>query len=59
MGRLLLELFIVATGTGTVGVRLSTEDGSLFPYLRDSPRRHLSIFGEIVIIGVCGNPPLD
>ena len=66
LGRILLELFLMATGTGNVGKSLSDEDGVVFRYLRDAPWKYLSIFGEIVILrayygreGSQGRFPLD
>jgi hypothetical protein len=49
LGRILLELFILATGTGKNGETLAWEDGAMYRYMRDSPRKYLSIFGEITI----------
>lgn len=49
LGRLLLELFVLATGTGKKGATLVDDRGRVYRYLRDSPRNYLSIFGEIVI----------
>jgi len=50
LGRIFLELFVVATGTGRTGETLMRDDGSVFRYLRDSGCKYLSIFGEITIV---------
>jgi hypothetical protein len=50
LGRILLELFVLATGTGKIGETLVAEDGAMFRYLGDSGRKYLSIFGEIKIV---------
>lgn len=50
LGRILLELFVLATGTGKTGEALIREDGTVFRYLRDSGCSYLSIFGEITIV---------
>jgi hypothetical protein len=50
LGRILLELFVLAAGTGKIGEALIREDGTVFRYLRDSGRKYLSIFGEIKIV---------
>jgi hypothetical protein len=50
LGRILLELFVLATGTGKSGETLIGEDGIVFRYLRESGRAYLSIFGEITIM---------
>jgi hypothetical protein len=49
LGRLLLELFILSTGTGKNGMTLVDDSGKTYRYLRDSPRKYMSLFGEIVI----------
>ena len=66
LGRILLELFVLAIGTGKMGERLIGEDGGVFRYLRDWGCKYLSIFGEITIIrayygreGQAGLFPLD
>lgn len=66
LGRILLELFILAVGTGMIGKELVTQDGAVYRYLRDSKRKYLSIFGEITILrayyakeGQEGLHPLD
>jgi hypothetical protein len=50
LGKILLELFVLAAGTGKKGERLVGGDGRVYRYLRDSPRKYLSIFGEIAIL---------
>jgi len=50
LGRILLELFVLASGTGKTGEALIREDGTVFRYLRESARSYLSIFGEITIV---------
>lgn len=50
LGRILLELFVLATGTGKIGEALTGEDGTVYRYLRDSGCKYLSIFGEITIV---------
>jgi hypothetical protein len=66
LGRILLELFVPAVGTGKIGERLIDEDGTVYRYLRDSGCKYLSIFGEITIVrayyakeGRKGRFPLD
>ena len=49
LGRVLLEVFVLAVGTGMIGRELVTQDGAVYRYLRDSKRKYLSIFGEITI----------
>ena len=50
LGRILLELYVLACGTGKTGEALIREDGAVFRYLRESGRSYLSIFGEITIM---------
>jgi hypothetical protein len=50
LGRILLELFVLAAGTGKSGDALIREDGAVFRFLRESGRSYLSIFGEITIV---------
>lgn len=50
LGLLLLELFVLATGTGRRGKTLVDDRGITYRYLRDSPRNYLSLFGELKII---------
>lgn len=50
LGRILLELFVLATGTGNIGEALIGDDGTVYRYLRDSGCKYLSIFGEITIV---------
>jgi len=66
LGRILLELFVLAVGTGKSGEALIREDGTVFRFLRESGRSYLSIFGEITIVrayyakeGEKGYFPLD
>ena len=66
LGRILLELFVLATGTGKTGETLIDKHGSVYRYLRDSTCKYLSIFGEITIVrayyakeGRAGLFPLD
>lgn len=66
LGRILLELFVLAVGTGRIGERLIDGDGTEYRYLRDSGCKYLSIFGEITIMrayygreGRKGRFPLD
>jgi hypothetical protein len=49
LGRILLELFVLAVGNGMIGKELVTQDGAVYRYLKDSKRKYLSIFGEITI----------
>ncbi len=50
LGLLLLELFVLSTGTGKKGMTLIDNHGKTYRYLRDSPRNYLSLFGELKII---------
>lgn len=50
LGRILLELFLCSVGTGFQGRSVTTEDGSVLLYRRESPRKYLSIFGEVTIM---------
>lgn len=50
LGQILLEVFVLATGTGKIGHSLTGEDGTVYRYLRESICRYLSIFGEISIV---------
>jgi hypothetical protein len=50
LGRILLELFLCSVGTGRLGRTVTTEDGSVLVYRRESSRRYLSIFGEVTIL---------
>jgi hypothetical protein len=50
LGRILLELFVLATGTGNVGEALIDADGTVYRYVRDSGSKYLSIFGEIIVV---------
>jgi len=50
LGRILLELFVVATGTGKTGQTVVGADGSTYRYAGTCARRYLSIFGEISIL---------
>jgi hypothetical protein len=50
LGRILLELFVFAVGTGKSGESLIRADGTVFRFLRESGRSYLSIFGEITIV---------
>jgi len=66
LGRILLELFVLAMGTGKMGQTLVGSDGSTYRYGGTSVRRYLSIFGEIAILrahyvrnGRSGLFPLD
>jgi hypothetical protein len=66
LGRILLELFVVAVGTGKMGQTLVAADGNTYRYAGTSARRYLSIFGEITILrahyvrqGSAGLFPLD
>lgn len=49
LGRILLELYALAAGTGKIGDTLIGEDGSVYRYLRDLGCKYLSIFGEFAI----------
>jgi hypothetical protein len=49
LGRMLLELFVLAAGTGKTGESLIDKDGAVYRYLRDSACKYLSVFGEITI----------
>lgn len=46
LGRILLELFVLATGTRRTGEPLMRQDGAVFRYLQDSGCKYLSIFGD-------------
>jgi hypothetical protein len=66
LGRILLELFVLAMGTGKLGQTLVASDGSTYRYTGTCARRYLSIFGEITILrahyagrGRAGLFPLD
>ena len=66
LGRILLELFVLAAGTGKKGETLIDEKGAEHRYLRDAKCKYLSIFGEITITrayyakeGRAGLFPLD
>lgn len=50
LGRILLELFLRSVGTGHLGRTVTMEDGSVLGYRRVSPRKYLSIFGEVTIV---------
>ena len=50
LGRILLELFLRSVGTGNLGRTVTMEDGSVLGYRRVSPRKYLSIFGEVTIV---------
>jgi len=50
LGRILLELFVLAAGTGRIGESLAGEDGIMYRYVRESGCKYLSIFGEITIV---------
>ena len=49
LGRILLELFLHSVGSGHVGRTVTVEHGSVLRYRRTSPRKYLSIFGEVTI----------
>jgi hypothetical protein len=48
--RILLELFLRAVGTGHLGHSVAMEHSSVLRYQRGSPRKYLSIFGEMTIV---------
>lgn len=50
LGRILLEIFVLAVGTGKQGETIYGQDGAPFRYVGDSPKEYLSLFGEITII---------
>jgi hypothetical protein len=50
LGRILLELFVLAAGTGKIGETLIDGDGTFYRYVRDSGCKYLSIFGELAIV---------
>lgn len=50
LGRILLELFLRSVGTGRIGQTVTREDGSVLRYRRESPRKYLSIFGQVTIV---------
>ena len=50
LGRMMLELFVLATGTGNKGKTLQGEDGGVYRHARDTTRKYFSIFGEITIL---------
>ena len=49
LGLVLLELFLKTVGTGYVGDTFTRSDGIVMHYLRDSPRRYLSVFGKMAL----------
>lgn len=49
LGRIMLELFVLSTGTGNKGKTLQGKDGRVYRYVGDSTRKYCSIFGEIAI----------
>ncbi len=66
LGWMLLDLFLRSVGTGHVGQTATLENGSVLRYRRTSPKKHLSVFGEVVIMrayylkdGVKGVFPLE
>ena len=52
LGRILLELFLRSFGPGYVGQTVTMKNGSVLRYRRESPRKYLSIFGEVTIDGL-------
>ena len=50
LGRMLLELFLRSVGTGNVGQTAALENGSVLRYRRTSPKKYLSVFGEVTIM---------
>ena len=50
LGRILLELFLRSVGTGHMGQTATMKNGAVVRYRRDSPRKYLSIFGEVTIV---------
>jgi hypothetical protein len=50
LGRMLLELFLRSVGTGSVGQTAALENGSVLRYRRTSPKKYLSVFGEVTIM---------
>ncbi len=50
LGRMLLELFLRSVGTGHMGRTTTLEDGSILRYRRTSPKKYLSVFGEVMIM---------
>lgn len=50
LGRVLLQLFLWRVGTGHLGPTVTMENGSVLRYRRESPRKYLSIFGEVCIV---------
>jgi hypothetical protein len=50
LGRLLLELFVMSTGTGKKGLALVDDLRRMYRYLRDSACNYMSLFGEIRIL---------
>jgi len=50
LGRMLLELFLRSVGTGHMGRTTTLADGSVLRYRRTSPKKYLSVFGEVVIM---------
>ena len=50
LGRILLELFLHSVGTGHVGQTVTMQNGSVLRYRRESLRKYLSIFGEVIIV---------
>lgn len=66
LGRILLEIFVFAVGTGKQGQVLVGRDGTQYSYAGTRRRKYLSIFGELTIIrayyagrGGSGLFPLD
>jgi hypothetical protein len=50
LGRILLEVFILAVGSGKQGRAVLGDDGKMYRYVGDKPRKYLSLFGEIAIM---------
>jgi hypothetical protein len=50
IGLIILELFLRNVGAGHVGRTVTMENGSVLRYRRTSPRKYLSIFGEVTIL---------
>lgn len=49
LGRRLLEVFLLSSGTGKEGPVIERPDGSLMRYQRQKVRQYLSIFGQVII----------
>ena len=49
LGKILLEIFILAVGTGEMGETVVDGDGQRYRHVGKSTRQYVSIFGEIIV----------